>query len=748
MVRRGIFAIGAIVAIAVLSFGGASVAYANNSSAAPPSCGANAVGVKFKNKLGYPIWLGEQGPSVIAPMVKGDIDWEIESGNSVNLCLPKGYASANFWARTECQFDTYYPTSCSKTNKCGAGEDCFGGRCVPDCNKPNNTDAYCQSQFPGNPSNAICFDSKYCLVTPICATGDCNGQYSCTTSSKKTITRIGPSGPTSLFEPTVDQNDNLTYYDVSLASGYNVPIEVKLSVPPSGTCQGSKCVSDLLTTCAAALQITTPPSATVGPIPCGAGLFCQSGACVNNTCVIGCNDPGDQCTSIDPNCTTPSNDGALQCCSAVPSGSGFTADGADYVDMYLVKNYSGVIDNANQYQTMISSNGGTPVCWGNLDCAPGQTCEMGVVPGFPADVGICNVAGKCGAAAVGQPCGEYLGNDGGLAYGYTCVSTTSADVPTACVPPISTENVGLGTFTSPFYSGEGGLLNPEWQAAAKVAGGGKPFYQTITEACPNQYPFQYDDNSGGFNCTQNVNYTVIFGLISGSPTATATPTATPTATATSSATATATSSVTSTPTATATASVTATATATSSATPTATATGATSTATPTATATATITATATSTGTPTATSTATPTPSGTATPRCSPSFLYLTTTPAGTLAFGDAAEGHPIAKTLEVMSSAPVALLGLSTAITGSDAKDFAVTGGSCTTISRLKAGGTCKYTVTLKAKSRFIGAVNANLEITAMFRPGVCPVGDVQNVGVTLAGNVAQVGTRRPDSR
>jgi hypothetical protein len=105
-VRRGIFAIAAIGIIAALSFAGASAAYAHNSSDAVPSCGSNAVGVKFKNELGYPIWLGEQGPSVIAPMVKGDIDWQIESGNSVNLCLPKGYASANFWARTECQFDT------------------------------------------------------------------------------------------------------------------------------------------------------------------------------------------------------------------------------------------------------------------------------------------------------------------------------------------------------------------------------------------------------------------------------------------------------------------------------------------------------------------------------------------------------------------------------------------------------------------------------------------------------------------
>ncbi len=115
MVRRGIFVIAAIGMIAALSFVGANGAYAQDSSATSPTCGANAVGVQFKNKLGYPIWLGEQGPSVIAPIVNGNVDWEIGSGGYVNLCLPKGYESANFWGRTECQFDTYYPTRCAKT---------------------------------------------------------------------------------------------------------------------------------------------------------------------------------------------------------------------------------------------------------------------------------------------------------------------------------------------------------------------------------------------------------------------------------------------------------------------------------------------------------------------------------------------------------------------------------------------------------------------------------------------------------
>ena len=90
----------------------------------------------------------------------------------------------------------------------------------------------------------------------------------------------------------------------------------------------------------------------------------------------------------------------------------------------------------------------------------------------------------------------------------------------------------------------------------------------------------------------------------------------------------------------------------------------------------------------------------------------------------------------------------LSTQITGSDAKDFKVAGGSCTTIKKLKANSSCTYEVTLKARKKFAGAVNANLEITAMFGPGVCPAGDVEEVGVTLAGNVGEAGTRKQDSR
>jgi hypothetical protein len=330
---------------------------------------------------------------------------------------------------------------------------------------------------------------------------------------------------------------------------------------------------------------------------------------------------------------------------------------------------------------------------------------MGVVPGFPSDVGICNVSGKCGAATVGQPCGQYLGNDGGQAYGYTCVSTTSSDVPTACVPSVLDANVGLGTFTSPFYSGEGGLLNPEWQAAAIVAGGGTPFYQTVTNACPNQYPFQYDDNSGGFNCTQDVNYTVTFGGISGSPTATPTPTATATPTPT--------------------------ATSTSSATPTAT---------PTPTPTATTTATSSSTPTPTST----PTPNPAPTPQCTPSFAYLSAKPPGTLAFGVVAVKGSVTLPLTVTNLEPAGALNLSAKIVTGNASDFSITGGNCQFNGKLDEGQTCTYNLTLKGRKRDAGsAVKSTIVITGRFNPGVCPAGDIQRTTVTLAGQIGATGAR-----
>ena len=133
----------------------------------------------------------------------------------------------------------------------------------------------------------------------------------------------------------------------------------------------------------------------------------------------------------------------------------------------------------------------------------------------------------------------------------------------------------------------------------------------------------------------------------------------------------------------------------------------------------------------------TPSPTGTATPGCRFN-VYLTTSPDGTLAFGDLKVKKSATLPLKVTNNEPVGSLNLTKTITGGNASDdFSVKGGSCETVNRLKPGQTCSYQVRFKPKGKVLGAVNANLQITGTFRQGVCPAGDVQSVSVNLAGFV-----------
>jgi hypothetical protein len=73
------------------------------------------------------------------------------------------------------------------------------------------------------------------------------------------------------------------------------------------------------------------------------------------------------------------------------------------------------------------------------------------------------------------------------------------------------------------YTGEACPINPAWLTATTQAGGGTtPWYEPFSAACPHQYAFQYDDHSGGLDCTSagQVNMTITFGPV---PSATPTP---------------------------------------------------------------------------------------------------------------------------------------------------------------------------------------------------------------------------------
>jgi hypothetical protein len=123
---------------------------------------------------------------------------------------------------------------------------------------------------------------------------------------------------------------------------------------------------------------------------------------------------------------------------------------------------------------------------------------------------------------------------------------------------------------------------------------------------------------------------------------------------------------------------------------------------------------------------------------CSPN-IYLSTNPDGTLAFGNVNVGASVNRSLQVKNNEPAGSLNLSRTISGGNAKSFSVISGSCTTISKLKAGQTCTYKLKLKGKKKDLGAVQSTFIVAGAFKKGVCPAGDVQSVSTLLAGFVQE---------
>jgi hypothetical protein len=481
----------------------------------------------FVNSYPYPVWLAEfyQGSGSLADniILPPSGDWELAANGAVALCMPVGW-SGRFWGRTECHFAEFFANdagyaACTSTSDCATSPAhvCVGGRCMLDCTSGGTP--FCQGATGLNNTNAVCNELETPQSTPtpqiihfcsypnntVCRTGDCLGLVQCNGEWDGNKAEYGPASPVSLFEPTSNSTTDVNY-DVSLVSGYNVRIA---AAPSSSSCYAPSCTTDLNTTCPPLLQLTAEPNATPGPVPCGDGTFCQSGACVGSTCVIGCNDPSDQCSLATP-------PAGLDCTDTVPG------DTATYAEMYSAKGSTG--------DTMISPNQGNAICWGSLDCLPAETCNTALIENFSSGVGICvpnsgplQPQTNCSTIAdVGNPCGGYSASFAD-AIGYTCVSLTAAQggTPVACVPAFNPAVAGVGTLatstdgTQSFYSGTAGPMNTTWLTAAKTAGGGTPWYETFSTACPHQYGWQYDDHTGGFDCNtnggDNVNFTITFG---------------------------------------------------------------------------------------------------------------------------------------------------------------------------------------------------------------------------------------------
>ncbi|MHB8383348.1 MAG: thaumatin family protein [Candidatus Binataceae bacterium] len=755
-------------------------------SAVTNTCASTSLTIENQNS--FPIWLGEEvqvdSTGAANILMPPNNDWEMQANTSMTMCVPPNWSSGIFFARTECDFsgtfgqDPNY-TACTSKSQCASDHICYGGRCVTDCSSTGTNgdcstlpNSQCVTPINGNPL-AFCG-----FANGVCKTGDCgNGMYQCEGTWDGVTSQQSPQDPITLFEITTGTNS--ANYDVSNVSGNNMPVGVSFDFTPGSnagaTCSPTACNGDLRASCPSLLQVIEPPTGTGGS--CG-GATCQTGvcescpsgaapgSCVNGeTCVIGCDAPSKLCPgigSVKPFMSGVDAPGmqSLDCYQPVPgdfAGFTFTSDGSWFEDMYNVHNQSGAVyttDNAIYQVSMFSSNQGTPTCWGDLDCPPNQNCLLGPtatgIANLPPDLGICadtsasppipNGSVNCASTAdIDQHCGGYSTSPV-----YTCVAAPSVSTGVACLPAFDPPTVGIGTLDTmtQLFTGIGGPPNPEWMAASLWASGDGtnagtiPYYETFAKVCPHQYAWQYDDQAGGLACTGfPLAYTVAFGGASPS----ATPTATPTATATSSATATPTASATPTPTGTATATSTATATRTATATPTATATTA-----PTATATVapTATATATRTATPTATATTAPTPTATpsssATPICSPD-VFLSTSPAGTLAFGNVAVGASVTLPVTVTNNEPAGTLKLHAEILRPRNHSFAITGGTCQAGTLLSTGGSCTYEITLTGLKPHKGdALSVPFFIRGHFENHVCP-GHIQSATVDLSTFVNQ---------
>ncbi|KAL0915742.1 hypothetical protein M5K25_013196 [Dendrobium thyrsiflorum] len=77
-----------------------------------------------------------------------------------------------------------------------------------------------------------------------CQTGDCGGKLSCTAYG---------SPPNTLAEFSLNQYQNLDFFDISDIDGYNVGLDFS-PVNPSGSCHGIRCAANIIGQCPAKLK--------------------------------------------------------------------------------------------------------------------------------------------------------------------------------------------------------------------------------------------------------------------------------------------------------------------------------------------------------------------------------------------------------------------------------------------------------------------------------------------------------------
>jgi len=445
------------------------------------TCSTGQRTYNFTNNCGYEVWVaaGATGSVVPVPSWK----WALPVGQTKSVCLPEGWTSGRFWARTGCAFDSgslnYH--SCASASDCAAyanTPNCYNGVCV---HKGCSSDPECASIIGSD--NAICFTApdtnQYCILKPACATGDCNGGLQCTGT--------GGDNPSTLAEFTLGVAGTSTdNYDISGGDGIGTPVEIA-PIPNTftGACNKLGCMTSAPDCPYPALWNTDTT--------CPAGLQILSGSTV-----VGCLGPQDYCSRGAAGATCGSNS---DCRSGVCTSNNCVGNGS--------------IDCDTTYSI------GQISCSTNTDCPPlsALTCDTHTCPsGFSCEtingqrLCVMNcVSGKCVSVSCTQPSDCQSSDPSNSLYGQNlgCDLTSGSPTINTCQPTswsmygcvginhtscLNTGSYGTnatwccGCSTWQESLGQCQAKNTTWRTVAE------PYATIFHNACPTAYSFPYDDS--------------------------------------------------------------------------------------------------------------------------------------------------------------------------------------------------------------------------------------------------------------
>lgn len=471
-------------------------------------CAANQHAIRFVNQCADPVWVAELGNTAAVACTQ---DGECSSNQFCNVpscttsadcpaiacttandcpganpvCLGNGQCQQTCDTATNACYCDPMGAACPGGGTCSTSAPhlCTGGMCTFTTYGPSNPTSASswQLQAPGGDNDlTLCIPKKWqgrfwgrtgCTASGndlTCTTGQCGvpGQVQCTVSANAVT----------LFEPTFDSVQGpatIDFYDVSLVSGYNVPLSVASTTSPSCVVTGA-CTKNLNASCPNLLRVNGGACTTDADCP-------AAGSCQNQLCVIGCLDPCDVCNGPNPpahlRCAKFQD---YYCCEGAQAGNscnGASVTCADDADCRNLNN--GLLSATCNHATHLCEQ----ACTSNADC-PGGSCNTTLGQCSPPIIGC--TSGSCPATVAPQP---------------ASICDTTIDPSGVCVSP----------------SDCCGPLDQRWIRAARQAGGGKrrkPWTKTFKNACPTAYSYQFDDPSSTFTCTRpatGVNdYTVTF----------------------------------------------------------------------------------------------------------------------------------------------------------------------------------------------------------------------------------------------